>query len=73
MTVEIRIDPTRCRGHAICALLSSPTIELDRWGYARIVETTLTDPRQVRRARRSAAACPHGAIVVVEAGEGEIR
>jgi ferredoxin len=71
MRAEVRIDYTRCRGHAICSLLSD-TVELDRWGYARTVDTVLTDPRRIRRARRSAAACPNGAIVVTEVEDGQI-
>ena len=64
MTIEIRIDPTRCRGHAICALLYSEGVELDRWGYGRVVDGTPQDRRSTKRALRAAAACPNGAVVV---------
>jgi len=68
MTAALRIDPTRCRGHAICALLFSDGIELDHWGYGHVVESVLSDPRSIRRASRAAAACPNRAIVVVQRG-----
>lgn len=66
MRVIVRIDPTRCRGHAICALLFSEGVELDRWGYGRVVVASSEGRRLVKRARRAAAACPNGAVVVEE-------
>ena len=39
----VRIDPIRCRGHAICALLFSDGLELDEWGFGRVVGT---EPRR---------------------------
>jgi len=66
MTVEIRIDPTVCRGHAICALFFRDGVDLDQWGFGKIVVGTVESPRDVRRARRAAAACPNGAFVVRE-------
>lgn len=67
MTARIRIDPTLCRGHAVCALFAGNAVELDRWGFGRVVESDLTSPRALRRARRAAAACPNGAVVVTGA------
>jgi ferredoxin len=66
MIVLVRINPIRCRGHAICALLFSEGIELDRWGYGRVAEATAKDRRSIRRAYRAAAACPNGAVEVVQ-------
>ena len=66
MSVIVRIDPTRCRGHAICALFFPEGVELDRWGFGRVIDPTPADPRSVKRALRSAAACPNNAVVVVE-------
>ncbi len=69
MTTVVRIDPTLCRGHAICALYFSDGVEIDQWGFGRVVEPTLTTRRAVRKALRAAAACPNGAVVVTEHGE----
>ena len=66
MSVEIRIDPILCRGHAICALFFSDGVDLDQWGFGRVATATAGSPRDVRRARRAAAACPNGAFVVRE-------
>jgi ferredoxin len=66
MSVIVRIDPTRCRGHAICALFFPEGVELDRWGYGRITDPTPADSRSVKRALRAVAACPNNAVVVAE-------
>jgi ferredoxin len=63
MSVKVRIDPIRCRGHAICALLTEG-VELDDWGYGRVVDASPEGRDGLRRARRAAAACPNGAIVI---------
>ena len=62
----MHIDPTRCRGHAICALFFAEGVELDQWGFGRVVADDVDAPRLLRRARRAAAACPNGAFVVTE-------
>ena len=66
MTVEVRVDLTRCEGNGICALVSGGVIELDEWGYAAVVRSPLTTDRDRRRARRAAAACPRRAVVVTD-------
>ena len=66
MSARIRIDPILCRGHAICALFFSDGVDLDQWGFGKVVEADVDAPRDLRRAYRAAAACPNGAFVVVE-------
>jgi ferredoxin len=66
VTVTVRIDPTRCRGHAICALFFADGVELDQWGFGRVVDDGVDSARLARRARRAAAACPNGAFLVSE-------
>ncbi len=66
VTVTVRIDPTRCRGHAICALFFAEGVELDQWGFAHVVDESVDSARLVRQVRRAASACPNGAFVVSE-------
>lgn len=66
MSVEIRIDPILCRGHAICALFFADGVDLDQWGFGKVAVSVAESPRDARRARRAAAACPNGAFVVRE-------
>ena len=66
MSVHVRIDPTLCRGHAICALFFSDGVELDRWGFGRVIDARADSGRLLKRARRAAAACPNGAFVITD-------
>ena len=75
MNARIRIDPTLCRGHAICALFFSDAVDLDQWGFGKVAVSEISSDRDLRRAHRAAAACPNGAFVVTihdeSVGEGE--
>jgi ferredoxin len=62
--VVVRVDPTRCRGHGMCALMFPDALELDRWGYGRPLDAELVGKRRVAQARRAARACPNDAITV---------
>ncbi len=62
MKVVVRVDPTRCRGHGICALMFPEGLELDRWGYGRPLDEELEGRRRLAQARRAARACPNGAV-----------
>ncbi|HEX3493554.1 MAG TPA: ferredoxin [Streptosporangiaceae bacterium] len=56
MRWRLRIDPTACTGHGLCADLLPERIELDEWGFPVIhgdVPASLAGP-----ARRAVRACP---------------
>lgn len=56
MSLRIRIDPTACTGHGVCADLLPERIELDEWGFPIIQpEVPLSLAADARRAVR---ACP---------------
>ncbi len=62
MNVVVRVDPTCCRGHGICALMFPDGVELDRWGYGRPLDVVPGGRRSLAQARRAQRACPNGAI-----------
>lgn len=62
MKVVVHVDPTRCRGHGICALMFPEGLELDRWGYGRPLDEAHEGRRRLAQARRAERACPNGAI-----------
>ncbi len=70
MSVRVHIDPIRCRGHSICALLFSDGVELDDWGFGRVVEPSVEGRRAIRGVYRAAAACPNRAIVITKEEAG---
>lgn len=64
--VRLRLDPTRCGGHGICALILAERIGLDAWGFAVVDPTPIGEAALRRRARRAVAACPGGALSLEE-------
>jgi len=60
--VVVHVDPTRCRGHGICALMFAEALELDRWGYGRALDGEHEGRRSLVQARRAERACPNRAI-----------
>ncbi|HEY0716161.1 MAG TPA: ferredoxin [Streptosporangiaceae bacterium] len=56
MTLQLRIDPTACAGHGICADLLPERITLDEWGFP-IIRPDVPRPL-AGHARRAVRACP---------------
>jgi ferredoxin len=63
-TYRLILDPTACKGHALCHDLFPEGIALDDWGYPIITKPTLNGS-EARHARRAAAACPCLALKIV--------
>lgn len=57
MTTALRLDPTACTGHGLCASLLPELIELDEWGYPILLADTVPDHLR-KHARRARDACP---------------
>jgi ferredoxin len=68
MSQQLRVDPTACTGHGLCAELLPEHIALDEWGYPVIDGQPL--PAATRRpARQAVTACPALALALTsEAG-----
>lgn len=59
--VELRVDPTRCHAHGLCAEMLPEVVVLDEWGYPIIGAL----PAELRaQARKAASACPTLALRV---------
>jgi ferredoxin len=56
MTWQLRLDPTACTGHGICADLLPERIRLDEWGFP-IIQPDVPRPL-AGYARRAVRACP---------------
>jgi ferredoxin len=56
MTLWLRIDPTACTGHGVCADLLPERIQLDEWGYP-IIQPDVP-PALAPDARRAVRGCP---------------
>lgn len=66
MSVDISIDPVKCTGHGLCALLLTDRVTLDQWGFPVVDGAPIDGRRSVRRARRAERACPRRALLVNE-------
>ncbi len=59
---HLSVDPLRCQGHGICALIAPRQIDLDEWGFPVIAPDPPEGSDQLARARRAVAACPERAL-----------
>jgi ferredoxin len=61
MNGRLKVDPTACTGHGVCAELFPEHVRLDDWGYPIISDVPIPD-ELMGHARRAAAACPKLAL-----------
>lgn len=59
----LRIDPTACAGHGLCAELFPEMVELDDWGYP-IIDVRPIPPTFRQHAQRAVSFCPTLALTV---------
>ena len=62
--MKLTVNPIRCDGRGLCAVLLPELITLDDWGYP-IVARADVPPHLETEARRAASACPLLALSVI--------
>jgi ferredoxin len=63
MGKQLRVDPTACAGHGLCAELAPELVRLDEWGYPIVADRPV--PRALERtARRAVTDCPALALAL---------
>ena len=63
MGKQLRVDPTACAGHGLCAELAPELVTLDEWGYPIVTDRPV--PRALNRtARRAVTDCPALALAL---------
>lgn len=65
-TMRLRVDPTTCTGHGLCAELLPELIALDRWGYPLLADQVVP-ASLLGRARRTVTDCPALALRLTDA------
>jgi ferredoxin len=66
MRKELRVDPTVCSGHGLCAELLPELITLDEWGYPIVAREPV--PRALDKlVRRAVTDCPVLALKLLPA------
>jgi ferredoxin len=63
MPTQLRVDPTVCAGHGLCAELAPELVTLDEWGYP-IITARPVPPALDRTARRAVTDCPALALAL---------
>ncbi len=54
---RLRLDPTRCSGHGLCAELLGEQVALDEWGYPILADRDIPADL-LADARRAVTDCP---------------
>lgn len=62
-TVRVRLEKSRCMGHAQCGAVDPDLFPLDDFGYS-ILQPREVGPDLEGRVRNGVAACPEGALVL---------
>jgi ferredoxin len=63
MRKQLRVDPTACTGHGLCAELAPELVTLDEWGYPIMTGRPVPRPLD-RTARRAVTDCPALALAL---------
>ncbi|MFF4011275.1 ferredoxin [Streptomyces sp. NPDC001717] len=61
--MKLLLDSTRCQGYGLCQEPAPELIELDEWGYAKVIALGVP-PGGEEAARACAASCPNSALRV---------
>lgn len=59
--MKLLLDSTRCQAYGLCQEQDPGRIELDEWGYARVLVSEVP-PGGEAAARAAVAACPNHAL-----------
>jgi len=66
MTLKMRIERAKCRGHGLCALAAPDIFEVVGLGMVRAADCDLTDGATLAAAQRAARYCCEDVIVLEE-------
>ncbi|QNE23921.1 ferredoxin [Streptomyces sp. INR7] len=59
--MKLLLDSTRCQGYGLCQEPAPDLVELDEWGYARLI-ALVVPPGAEDEARSCAESCPNSAL-----------
>ncbi|GBE67624.1 ferredoxin [Mycobacterium sp. MFM001] len=66
--MKVWVDPERCQGHTLCAMIAPDSFELDDIEGHSSAVTEDVPPEQESKVREAAHSCPEQAIIVTETG-----
>ncbi|MGW2201479.1 ferredoxin [Streptomyces sp. NPDC001774] len=63
--MKLLLDSTLCQGYGLCQESAPDLVELDEWGYAKVVVLDVpSGPEAAARARACVESCPNSALRV---------
>ncbi|MDA4106811.1 ferredoxin [Mycolicibacterium holsaticum] len=65
--MKVKVDPTRCQGHTLCAMIAPDMFELSEVDGSSSAVTDVVPTDQEERIREAAQSCPEQAIILEEA------
>ncbi len=64
--MRVKLDSSRCAGHAMCNAAGPDVYDLDDSGYC-LLTTEVVAPQLEEQALAGAAACPEQALTIIDA------
>jgi ferredoxin len=71
--VKVRVDPERCQGHTLCAMIAPQMFQLSDIDGTSSAVSEVVPPDQEDLAREAAQSCPEQAILVEETQNGSSK
>ena len=68
--VKVRVDPQRCQGHTLCAMIAADMFTLSDLDGTSSAVCDVVPPDQEELVREAARSCPEQAILVEETKTG---
>lgn len=68
--MKVRVDPQRCQGHTLCAMIAPEVFRLSDIDGSSSAVCEVVPPDQGDLVREAAQSCPEQAILLEEAANG---
>ena len=62
--MKVMFDATKCSGYGRCAEVCPSVLEMDEFGYAKVLGDGTVPPDDEAKARQAVAECPEKAITL---------
>jgi ferredoxin len=71
--VKVWVDPERCQGHTLCAMIAPDSFQLSDIDGSSSAVSELVPADQQAQVREAAQSCPEQAILVTDETQGAAR
>jgi ferredoxin len=71
--VKVRVDPDRCQGHTLCAMIAPDMFELSDVDGSSSALSEVVPANQEEPVREAARSCPEQAILIEETHDGSTQ